>query len=153
MDDKKTAQFTLVYILISLALLFLSACGSSNDTGDNQPVEENSRIQVASGEKVYRQNCASCHSTSPNTVIVGPSLAGIGTSAETRIKGMGAREYLLVAITEPDKLVIEGYDDIMPKNFGQALSEEDGRQLPGGQQGRPPHRQQRNTRPWDGYYR
>ena len=27
------------------------------------------------------------------------------------------------------------------------------RLLPGGEQGRPPHHRQRNTRPWDGYYR
>jgi nitric oxide reductase subunit C len=123
MNERKFEFSRLIFFCSTSALILLAACGTSNTARDSSQQEQD--IQLARGEQVYKQNCAACHATTPDTVIVGPSLAGIGTAAASRIEGLDAREYLQVAITEPDKLIIEGYDDIMPKNFGQVLSEED----------------------------
>lgn len=53
--------------------------------------------------------CQICHSLEPDVRLVGPSLAGVATRAETRVPGMAAQEYLLQSIITPDAYVVEGY--------------------------------------------
>ncbi len=53
--------------------------------------------------------CGVCHSVEPGDDGVGPSLAGIGTTAADRVPGLDAREYLRQSILEPDAHVVEGY--------------------------------------------
>jgi ferredoxin len=53
--------------------------------------------------------CDVCHSTDPGDDGVGPSLAGIGDLAETRIPGMDAETYLRESILDPDAYIVEGY--------------------------------------------
>jgi mono/diheme cytochrome c family protein len=74
---------------------------------------------------VFQQNCATCHSADPNTVIVGPSLAGIASRAATRVEGLDAQQYIEQSILTPDAYVVEGYTDLMPKDFGRKLSGEE----------------------------
>ena len=45
--------------------------------------------------------------------------------AVTRVEGLSADEYLHQSIVDPSAYVVEGYDDIMPKDFGQKFSEQD----------------------------
>lgn len=78
--------------------------------------------QVARGQRLFRQHCASCHATAADTIIVGPSLAGIASSAETRLPGVGAAQYLELAILEPESFVVAGYPNLMPANFGMRLN-------------------------------
>ena len=53
--------------------------------------------------------CQICHSVEPDRVLVGPSLAGIGDVAATRLPGQSAAEYLRTSILDPDAYVVEGY--------------------------------------------
>lgn len=71
------------------------------------------------------QHCAACHTTSGDAVIVGPPLAGIADRAETRIAGMDGRAYIEQSILDPGAYINEGYNDLMPKTFGQILSPEE----------------------------
>ncbi|MCB9449962.1 MAG: c-type cytochrome [Anaerolineaceae bacterium] len=66
--------------------------------------------------------CATCHALTPDVVIVGPSLAGVATRAGTRIPGMSAEAYFRQSILDPSAYVVEGFEDVMMKNFGQQLS-------------------------------
>lgn len=75
------------------------------------------------GQSLFLQNCASCHATSGDAVITGPSVAGIATTAETRIAGMDARTYILQSITNPSAYLNPGFKDVMPKSFGTFFSE------------------------------
>jgi len=56
--------------------------------------------------------CATCHSRAPNTVIVGPSLAGIASRAGSREPGVSAVDYLQESILQPDKFKVPGYEKL-----------------------------------------
>ncbi|MBX3066973.1 MAG: cytochrome c [Anaerolineae bacterium] len=56
--------------------------------------------------------CATCHSLSPDTVIVGPSLAGVATRAASRESGLTAAEYLEESILLPDKIKAPGFENM-----------------------------------------
>lgn len=81
--------------------------------------------QVIQGQKVFVQECGACHSFSEDAVIVGPSLAGIGNRAATRVSGQDAQAYLLTSILRPNAYLVEGFEDKMPANFGKKLTGED----------------------------
>ncbi|MBZ0277164.1 MAG: cytochrome c [Anaerolineae bacterium] len=66
--------------------------------------------------------CATCHALQSDVVIVGPSLAGIASRAGTRVPGMSAEEYLRNSILNPSDYVVDGFQDVMVKNFGTQLS-------------------------------
>ncbi len=68
--------------------------------------------------------CATCHALAPDTVIVGPSLAGIATRAGTRVPGLDAEAYLRQSIIQPDAYIVAGFQDVMQKNLGEKLSVE-----------------------------
>ncbi len=61
----------------------------------------------------------------PQDVVIvavkGPSLAGVGTRAETRVDGYDARAYIETSILNPGAYIVEGFNDVMPKNFGKDL--------------------------------
>lgn len=107
-----------------LLLLFLAACGANAGAATAPPTATLSPEQFA-GKKVFETNCGACHSTLPDTVIVGPSLAGIATRAETRVPGQDGRTYLYAAILQPADFLVEGYDDLMPASFGKQLTGEE----------------------------
>lgn len=107
-------------LVLSLAL---GACGGggANAVGDAQ-----------AGEAIFKEGvignqpgCSTCHSLSPDTVIVGPSLAGVGTRAETRISGVSAEAYLRQSILEPDAYVVEGFQPgVMVQVWEETLTSE-----------------------------
>lgn len=80
---------------------------------------------AAEGETLFKQNCASCHSVNGNTIIVGPSLAGVASRAGSRIEGLSAAEYIQLSILRPGEYVVEGFPDLMPTTFGTNLSGEE----------------------------
>lgn len=102
-----------------MALLVLSACGDNGDLGES-PTDP----LAAEGQRLFKQNCATCHSVEPDSVIVGPSLAGIASRAEQRMEAVDGREYILLSIMKPSEYVVEGFSDLMPSNFGKSLSGE-----------------------------
>lgn len=69
-------------------------------------------------------NCASCHALVPDSIIVGPSLAGIATVAASRVPGQDAATYIRNAILYPSDYIVEGYPDAMAKNLGGVLNTE-----------------------------
>jgi nitric oxide reductase subunit C len=77
------------------------------------------------GKEIFTRECASCHSLLEDTVIVGPSLKGLAHRAETRVPDQDARTYLMSAIIDPGSYVLEGFQDLMPANFGKRLTGEE----------------------------
>ncbi|NNF69861.1 MAG: hydrogenase iron-sulfur subunit, partial [Acidimicrobiia bacterium] len=53
--------------------------------------------------------CVICHSVRPGDDGVGPSLAGIATTASSRVPELTAEQYLRESILEPTAYVVEGY--------------------------------------------
>ena len=99
-------------LFVILTALLLVGCGGA--VGESDP-------QVADGRRVFQQHCASCHAVEPDRIIVGPSLAGIATLAESRIEGLDAAEYLTQAILEPEAYMVDGFPNLMPTNFDRRL--------------------------------
>ena len=71
------------------------------------------------------QKCATCHSLEEEQTIVGPSLAHIATTAETRLSDKSAREYIEAVLVDPTTADLEGYPNVMPQNLkGQLTTEQ-----------------------------
>jgi mono/diheme cytochrome c family protein len=116
-----TRKNLLVTLLIGL---LLTACGgvasasSLGDPADGKTLFHHARIGAAPG-------CVTCHSLEPGKVIVGPSLAGVGTRAGKRIPGKPAYDYLYECITNPNSYIVNGFSaGVMYQHFGEVLTEE-----------------------------
>ena len=109
------------FFLILLILLLLAGCGSAAEAS----IPPTLSAEAVLGQQVFTRECASCHSTTPDTTIVGPTLAGIAAGAETRVAGQDAHTYLLNAILNPGDHLVEGFQDLMPSNFGRKLTGEE----------------------------
>jgi nitric oxide reductase subunit C len=80
--------------------------------------------------------CASCHSVEPGVTLVGPSLAGISTRADERLKephyrgsAHTAEAYLFESILEPSAFIVPGGTyatpqgvSFMPDTYGKTLT-------------------------------
>ena len=116
-------------VLLALVLL-LAACGgqSGPKSGDDTAMGD-----AAAGEALFVQpllgnqaGCSSCHSLEPGVTLVGPSMAQIGTAAETRVPDQSAAEYLRLSIVAPDDFVVAGFaENLMPATYGNELTEEE----------------------------
>lgn len=103
-----------------LSALLLAACSPS---AIQAPPTLTSQQQH--GQAVFNLRCAQCHATVPETIVIGPSLYGIATRAETRVEGYDAEAYLERSILVPDFYLVEGFVDTMPTNFGKELTSEE----------------------------
>ena len=114
--------------LLSTFALFVAACGGG-DTVSPEPEEVEGTIaeqtvaegDPAAGKEVYasaQPTCGSCHTFEPagTTASVGPNL-------DESLQGKDA-EYIHEAIVNPDAEIAEGFNEgIMPKDYGEKLSE------------------------------
>jgi mono/diheme cytochrome c family protein len=106
-----------IFVLIALlvAALALSACGgggagADEGAGAGQDLFEMTVIGTQAG-------CVTCHSRTAGEVIVGPSLAGIGTR--------GDADYIRESILNPNAVLVEGFSaGTMPDVWGEELSDE-----------------------------
>jgi mono/diheme cytochrome c family protein len=111
------------FLFILGLTLLLAACAPNPDSASSgRPTLTE---QEALGQRLYTQNCASCHATTPDTRVVGPSLYNIGETAAERVAGMDARQYIEISIIDPSDYVNEGYQDLMPSTFGTTLTGEE----------------------------
>jgi len=119
----KSGQFmkNIFPTLILLVVLSVIACSM----GAPVPPTPTPDPLVVQGQQVFNARCATCHALVPDTIIIGPSLAGVATRAGTRVKGQTAEEYLQLSVLRPGDYVVEGFTDIMITNFSKELTNED----------------------------
>lgn len=113
--------FSFSPLLLLTFTLLLAACSSTPATPPGPtltPLE-------ARGQEVFNLNCATCHSLSADTVIVGPSLAGVATRAGTRVEGMDALTYLQTSVLKPNDFLVPGFPDSMIPDLAKQLTGED----------------------------
>ena len=108
----------IIPILIALALSACSAMSPAEPTPTPDPL-------VLQGQPVFNAKCATCHALVPDTIIIGPSLNGIATRAETRVEGQTADEYIQLSILRPGDYLVEGFNNVMITNFSKELTNED----------------------------
>ena len=118
----------LFYLLAALILvLALAAC---TDTVAEDVLAEAAAVgDVNEGRHIFETGgdalvpCMTCH-TLDGTELVGPSLQGIASRAASETD-LSAEDYLRQSITDPAAYIVDGYADVMNKEYGSKLSEED----------------------------
>lgn len=107
-------RYTIRIVGIVLLLLFLAACGGTTSAVAVAPTPSFAEGSLeAQGAALFsgKGRCAACHSLSADTIIVGPSLAKIATTAESRVEGLSAAEYIEESILRPDIFRPAGFED------------------------------------------
>ena len=85
--------------IIVFSAIILAACSGAGVSGPTlTPIEQQ-------GQAVYTLRCAQCHALTPDTVVIGPSLAGIATRAASRVPGYDTQTYLETSILIPEDYV------------------------------------------------
>jgi len=107
-----------IFIVIFSAMVLAACSGMGGSSPTLTPVEQQ-------GQAVYTLRCAQCHTLTPNTVVIGPSLAGVATRAATRVRGYDSQTYLETSILLPEDYLVEGFANTMPTNFGKELTSEE----------------------------
>lgn len=110
------------WLIIGWLVLLLMGCGGGETAVSATPTLSPQAVQ---GQQVFTHKCGSCHSFSPDTIIVGPSLAGVASRASSRVAGQDAQTYLLTSILRPGDYLVEGFDNLMPATFGKQLTGEE----------------------------
>jgi mono/diheme cytochrome c family protein len=119
---------TVYFILLVVLALTIVACGGGGEEGG---------ADAAAGEKLFasavigtQAGCITCHSLTPDEVIVGPSMAGIASRAGSRVSGQSAEDYLRDSILNPDAYLVDTFPaGTMPQVWGDELSDEQVDQL------------------------
>ncbi len=111
-------------LFLSIMLLLTGLLAACSGTAEPTPAPTLDP-ELARGKRVFEVQCGACHSVSPDTVLVGPSLAGIGVSAASRVDGLDARAYLYTSIMRPGDYLVDGFQDLMPSTLAKSLSGED----------------------------
>jgi cytochrome c551/c552 len=115
------------FLLLALALVLVGCGGGSTS---EEGAESASVGDAQAGEAIFAQTlvgtqpgCVTCHSLEPGVTMVGPSLAGIGAAAGSRVSGLSAEDYLRQSIQEPDAHVADGFSSgLMPAALADELS-------------------------------
>jgi len=111
----------IILVILGVVVLGLVACSTAiNSTPTPTPDPF-----VEQGRKVFNARCATCHALVPDTIIIGPSLYGIATRAETRVSGQTAEEYIQYSVLRPGDYVVEGFNNVMITNLAKELTSED----------------------------
>ncbi|UCC54167.1 MAG: cytochrome c [Anaerolineaceae bacterium] len=104
-----------------LSLIMLAACSELLP-----PPTPTRSLLERQGRSVFESYCSRCHGTSGDTVVVGPSLAGIASSGGGRRAGMDAEAYIRDSIMNPWDYTVEGFaEGVMPTSLKDELSPEE----------------------------
>ena len=115
--------YVLLTFLVGLSLLLVACGGSGSSSGD--AAKGKALFESAVIGQNSAPGCSTCHSTEPGKVIVGPSLAGIATTAETAESGETAEQFLHESIVDPNAKITDGFAaDIMYQNFQKDLTDQ-----------------------------
>jgi sulfur oxidation c-type cytochrome SoxX len=81
---------------------------------------------VSRGKQVFTSNaCIGCHTIEGVSAgTVGPNLTHIGTEAASMVAGQSAEDYIRQSIVNPGAFIVPNYQDLMPKNFSDLLTQQ-----------------------------
>jgi len=109
---------------VSLLILASSLVVACSQASTSAPIPTLDPAQQQ-GQAVFNLRCAQCHALLPETIVIGPSLAGIATRAARRVDGYDAETYIERSILNPEVYLVEGFPNTMPTNFGRELTIEE----------------------------
>ena len=122
-------KISILFALLIALTLVLTACGGS-DSGSGDANVDAGKDLFAETVIGSQAGCITCHSLDAGTVVVGPSMAGIGTRAGSTVSGQSAEDYLKESILNPDAHVVDGFTaGTMPQVWADELNDEQVDQL------------------------
>ncbi len=116
-----------ISLLCLIVVMLFAACQSKQS-----PAEAVAALPVgdpAKGAELFQQSiggapaCASCH-TLDGSHLVGPSMAGYGQRAATRVEGESAQVYTYRSIITPAAHLVAGYNNLMYTEYSRKLNEQ-----------------------------
>jgi cytochrome c2 len=109
--------------------ILVNGSGMINPSGtEDTSIEGTEDSPVGRGRALFSRSpaiCSTCHSLEPDVVVIGPSLFGIADHAATRIPDTSAEAYIRNSILHPSDYVVDGFRDVMQKNFGDVLTSQE----------------------------
>jgi mono/diheme cytochrome c family protein len=117
-----------------LAAAFLSGCGGkSADFLPPTPTPPDFATgDAARGEQLFLRpvigaamapGCRNCHLVDSDLPLIGPSLQGVGSRAQSAETGLSADLFLYYAIVDPNRHLTPGYSpDVMYQEYATALT-------------------------------
>ena len=132
----------LVLLAILTIAMMLAACGGGSDDQPAPAAPSGGAApaggDAAAGKALFapaiingNAGCSTCHSLEPGKVIVGPSMAGIGTRAATTVAGQSAEQYIHTSIVKTNEHIAKGCNaadptadcpaSVMPQDWEQKL--------------------------------
>ena len=134
-------KFFVLLAILTIATM-LAACGGGG-AAEPAPAANSAAPTPAggnaeAGKALFAQailngnaGCSTCHSLEPGKVIVGPSMAGIGTRAATTVAGQTAEQYIRTSIVKTNEHLAKGCNaadlnadcpaNVMPQDWEQKL--------------------------------
>lgn len=133
------------FLVAVLAIaVMLAACGGGSSAPAAPAAQQPAPAaggDVNNGKALFSQSvlagnagCITCHSLEAGKVLVGPTMAGIGTRAASTVPGQTAEEYLRESIANTNAFLAKGCNandpqvqcaaGIMPQDWPQKLSEQ-----------------------------
>lgn len=120
-------------IKLAEALAAAEAAGVSNYelNGEVYTFEQPDEAEVVGPrspqELRIAMGCAGCHSMDPDSDVQlpGPPQYNIHEIAGSRVEGQTAEEYVYESIVNPGAYLVEGYQNLMPGNFADQMTEEE----------------------------
>ncbi len=124
----KLSKLIVLSVLAIFTLFTLIACveATENPFGTTTPVPEvdssapdksepvTSGPDIANGESKFKGlGCSACHKTDSGK-LVGPGLGGISAKGD---------DYIRTSIIDPAAVIADGFNDLMPKTFGDMLKD------------------------------
>ena len=123
--------------LVFILILLVVACGGGDGEDQQEPAADAPSVGAtagdsASGEDLFNQTvigsrpgCVTCHSLTPDKVLIGPSLARIADRAGSSVSGQSAEQYLRESIANTNAFVVDGFSEgVMPGDLADELSEQ-----------------------------
>jgi len=103
------------------------ALGKVKVTEISTPPPEEAKDPIARGRQVFvERGCGGCHTIQGVSAgTIGPNLTQIGEIAATRKEGFSAEDYIRESILSPKAFVVEGFQPLMPQNYGEQLSQQE----------------------------
>ncbi len=111
-------KFFVLLAILTIAMM-LAACGGGG-AAEPAPAANSAAPAPAggnaeAGKALFAQaiingnaGCSTCHSLEPGKVIVGPSMAGIGTRAVSTVAGQTAEQYIRTSIVKTNEHLAKG---------------------------------------------
>lgn len=135
-NQRLMPRFTITQIDVGNLIAMLNWTANDTSLAENWPpnpiqildligIQSSEYEPLDEGRLIFSRLCASCHSLEPNIIIVGPSLWAVVDRTIEQFPDTAPEEYIRNSILYPSDYIVDGFQDIMQKNFAEVLTSDE----------------------------